>query len=660
MGMKTIKGISITNFKTTYERSFIPGVKTDGDDICICASFSSTAKECGIVLFKNDSKHLVLFSDEYRTGNLFSIRLKDATGLYDSYMLYEDGKLICDPRATRIYGLEKFGADVNESDLRCGFSDTTPEFKAYNPLNIRYEDSFVYLLHVRGYTKHSASGVEAPYRGTYKGLTSKLDYIKSLGVTTVELMPIYEMLSYDRIPTSGAPAAGTDDSARQDRSEIVYNDNGLLRNERSVSGKLNFWGYKKGWYFAPRSAYAYDKKHVEAEVKDMINEFHKKGIEVILQFYFPYDVSDSVIIDCLRFWVSEYHIDGFHVKGAELPIKTISSDPALSDIKIWYEWFDYGRLGDLARSRFLDRRLAEYRDSFMFCARRFLKGDDCTMGDFISNMINNSSEHGIINYIANYDSFRLADLVSYEHKRNEDNGENNKDGTDNNLSWNCGIEGNTKKLNILRLRKRQMKNILTMLLLAQGTPMIFGGDEFGNSQLGNNNPYCQDNAIGWVDWNAAKKNADLTEYLKAIVKFRFQHEALHKDMPFKLMDYKACGYPDLSYHGQEAWRPDLSNYSHSVGLLYSGLYSSNPDDNSFVYVIYNMHWTPIRFALPELPEGLKWHILSTTGETKTIRDQDIKKHMEIECEERSCVILISKGQIKESQKDAFEGSKQPF
>ena len=656
--MKTLKGISITNFKTSYERSFIPGVKTDGNDLCICASFSSTAKECGIVLFKKGVKNLVLFSEEYRTGNLYSIRLKDAAGLYDSYMLYEDGELICDPRATRIYGLEKFGSFIDETELRCGFLHQDESFKAYNPLNIKYEDSFVYLLHVRGYTKNSNSGIETSLRGTFKGLTKKIDYIKSLGVTTVELMPIYEMQSFDRIPTNGRPLDAFSDNKKQ--TEILYSENGKLRNEKSDYGKLNFWGYKKGWYFAPRSAYSYDKENVEAEVKNMIDEFHKNGIEVVLQFYFPYDVSDYLIIDCLRFWACEYHIDGFHLKGDDLPIKTISSDPALSDIKIWYEWFDYGKIGDLAKSRFLPRRLAEYRDSFMFTARRFLKGDDCTMAEFISNEIANSNEHGIINYIANYDSFRLADLVAYEHKRNEDNGENNKDGTDNNLSWNCGIEGNTKKLNILRLRKRQMKNILTMLLLAQGTPMLFGGDEFGNSQGGNNNPYCQDNAIGWVDWNGLNKNADLVEYVKAIVGLRFKHNALHSEKPFKLMDYKACGYPDLSYHGQEAWRPDLSNYSHSIGLLYSGLYGDDEKDNSFIYVIYNMHWTPIKFALPELPEGLKWHILSTTGEAKTARVTDIKQHMEIECEERSCVIFISKGQIKKQAENENDKAKQPF
>ncbi|MCR4903327.1 MAG: hypothetical protein K6A23_10765 [Butyrivibrio sp.] len=653
--MKTIKGISITKYQISYERSFIPGVRNDGEDLCICAAFHSTAIQCGIVLFTKTVKHLVLFSDEYRTGNLYSLRLKDAAGDYDSYMLYEDGNLLCDPRATRIYGLEKFGAFVREEDLRCGI--TAKECRIPEPcnLNISYENSLVYLLHVRGYTKSPASGVESSLRGTFKGLTEKIDYIKSLGVTAVELMPIYEMISFDKTPTNGTP------KDIEQNKNILYIENGSLRNEKHNSGKLNFWGYKKGWYFAPRSAYSSDKNDPESEVKDMIDAFHKNNIEVILQFYFPTEVSDYLICDCLRYWVSEYHIDGVHLKGQGLPVDAIISDPVLADIKIWYDWFDYGRIGTYAKSRFLNRRLAEYSDNFMFASRRFLKGDDCTLNDFIGSLISNSNEHGTINYVANYEGLRLSDLVSYEHKRNEDNGENNKDGTDNNLSWNCGIEGNTKKTNILRLRKRQMKNILTMLLLSQGTPMIFGGDEFGNSQNGNNNPYCQDNHIGWVDWNMASRNTELTEYVKAIVKLRKDHNMLHCDHPFKLMDYKACGYPDLSYHGQEAWRPDLSNYSHSVGLLYCGLYNPDETDNSFVYVIYNMHWTPIKFALPELPQGLSWQILATTGDARTVTSKSDKKHLEILCEERSCVILISKGTIvKKAVDENVENAKQPF
>jgi glycogen operon protein len=245
-------------------------------------------------------------------------------------------------------------------------------------------------------------------------------------------------------------------------------------------------------------------------------------------------------------------------------------------------------------------------------------------------MIANSKENAFINYICDYEGFRLSDLVAYEHKHNEENGENNKDGTDNNLSWNCGIEGRTRKHNILELRQKQMKNILTMLFLSQGVPLLFSGDEFGSSQGGNNNPYCQDNETGWVDWKAFDKNKDLFDYVMFLVRLRFSHKMLHNATPFKLMDYISCGYPDISCHGKEAWRPDLSGYSHVLGMLYCGLYEKS-EDKPFIYVCYNMHWQKMEFALPKLPEGLKWTVLSDTDKDADVSLQkasDVKKTAE--------------------------------
>ena len=228
-------------------------------------------------------------------------------------------------------------------------------------------------------------------------------------------------------------------------------------------------------------------------------------------------------------------------------------------------------------------------------------------------MIANGCDHGIINYICNYEGFRLADLVSFEHKRNEENGENNKDGTDENFSWNCGIEGRTRKKGILDLRNRQMKNILSMLFLAQGTPMIFSGDEFGNSQSGNNNPYCQDNEIGWVDWKAYDKNKDIFGYVRYLVNMRKSHVVFREPAPFKLMDYISCGYPDFSCHGREAWRPDFTAQSHVLGLLYCGFYDKKSENEPFLYVCYNMCWNESEIALPKLPDGKSWKLISDTA-----------------------------------------------
>ena len=316
-------------------------------------------------------------------------------------------------------------------------------------------------------------------------------------------------------------------------------------------------------------------------------------------------------------------MDGFHLKGARIPKKLIFKDPLFTDAKIWYDWFDYE---DYHReSEDQKKSLASYNTAFLYASRRFLKGDDNSCGDFLKAMLLNNSEYGNVNYVCDYEGFRLADLVSYEHKHNEENGENNKDGTDENHSWNCGIEGRTKKRSILELRTRQMKNIMTMLLLSQGTPMIFSGDEFGNSQGGNNNPYCQDNETGWVDWKALDKNRDLFDYVNFLIGLRKKYKILHSEKPFKLMDYISCGYPDLSCHGREAWRPDLSGHSHILGMLYCGLYEKNSKE-PFIYACYNMHWTDAELALPKLPDGYEWELLSDTAQSDKAQAMDAVMH----------------------------------
>ena len=306
-------------------------------------------------------------------------------------------------------------------------------------------------------------------------------------------------------------------------------------------------------------------------------------------------------------------------------MRLITKEPLFTDAKIWYDGFDYF---DIYGSDEPEKRyLAEYNGRFMYNCRRFLKSDDNTASDFMNSMINNGTDHGVINYICDYEGFRLVDMVSYEHKHNEENGENNKDGNDNNLTWNCGIEGRTRKQSILSLRKKQMKNILTMLFMAQGTPMLFSGDEFGNSQSGNNNPYCQDNEIGWVDWKAFDKNKDIYEYIKLLVKIRKENRILHASKPLKLMDYTSCGYPDLSCHGRDAWRPDLSGHSHMLGMLYCGMYDDRKKDSPFVYVCYNMHWFDAEMALPKMPDGYKWELICDTAQ-EDVKPKEITKELE--------------------------------
>ena len=624
-----------------YEKPYPLGCYIDYDKSLVVRAVFAEGKKCGITLYPSPyDKELapltITFDKSLKHGAIYSVRVRDIENIdkYISYNYFKDDVYFCDPYAKHVLGLEEFGKDVPDCDIRAkldnkslrNHSQSCFDWGNDTPPGIKYEDSFIYLMHVRGFTKSSSSGVTLSKRGTLGGIIEKISYLKSLGVTTIELMPSYEMNEVEN-PVNRV--------LKGKKEALVYSKDGSLLNENSIAKRLNFWGYKKGYYFAPRTAYCEDPSNPEYEFKNFIRTLHANGMEVVMQFFFEENENESIIIDALRFWRCTYHVDGFHIKGARIPIRQIVKEPLFTDVKIWYEWFDtYDLYGG---KEVQTRNLATYNNTFLYASRRFLKSDDNTVGDFFKAMISNGRENAVVNYICDYEGFRLADLVSYEHKHNEENGENNKDGTDNNLSWNCGIEGRTRKHSILELRKKQIKNILTMLFMSQGVPMIFSGDEFASSQAGNNNPYCQDNETGWVDWKALDKNRDIFDYVMFLSKLRFSHDMLHNAMPFKLMDYISCGYPDISCHGKEAWRPDLSGYSHVLGMLYCGLYEKS-DNKPFIYVCYNMHWQKAEFALPKLPDGLKWTVLA---DTESDADLGASANLQI-LSERSVRIYISR------------------
>ncbi len=616
------------------EKPYPLGCYIDYDRSLVVRSVFKDNKTCGIILYPaKGSSGLeplkITLPESLKRGAIYSGRISGIDNIekYDSYNYFCDDAYFCDPYAKQFYGLEKFGQFVPDADIRAKLDNKADYKTSHDTFDwedddikfVPYEDSFVYLLHVRGYTKSPSSNIEPSKRGTFSGLLEKIPYLKSLGVTAVELMPAYEMNEIDI------------DGQRSDkRSASLYSNNGRISNRNMITFKPNFWGYKRGYYFAPRTAYCENPEDAENEFKRFIKTMHKNGLEVIMQFYFDEHESGTLIIDALRFWRCTYHVDGFHLKGSKVPVRLITNEPLFTDIKIFYEYLNYGEIYEGTTPKV--RLFADYNNAFLYNSRRFLKSDDNSASDFIKAMTAASDNHGIVNYICDYEGFRLYDLVSYEHKHNEENGENNKDGTDNNLSWNCGIEGRTRKHDILKLRKKQIKNILTMLFFAQGTPMIFGGDEFCNSQNGNNNPYCQDNEIGWVDWKAMDRNTDILDYVKALVQLRFSNSILHEGHPFKLMDYISCGYPDLSWHGKEAWRPDMSGHSHMLGMLFCGMYDNSAKDKPFVYVSFNMHWTSQEMALPKLPEGLKWKLLMDTDDRELKPQRPIVKKIAPETE----------------------------
>ncbi len=627
------------NIEIIKEKPYPLGCYIDYDKSLVVRAVFSDEKSCGITLYpskgcKNTEALTIELPKSLKRGKIYSARIKglENVGDYDSYNFFQGNNYFCDPYAKQVLGLEAYGKDVKSSDIRARLFNksesrclkTDFDWGNEKSPSIPYENSFVYLLNVRGFTQSPSSGIEIKKRGTFGGILEKLSYIKSLGVTTLELMPVYEMNAVE--------------NSVKDLGNGIYSKNGSIVDKSQIRPKVNFWGFKKGYYFAPRASYCENPQEPEKEFKSFVKTLHENNMEVVLQFFFNENESESMILDVLRFWRCTYHVDGFHLKGSRIPLSLITKDPLFEDVKIWHEWFDYGYI--LGGEKPAVRLLSDYNDLFMFATRRFLKSDDNSAADFLKAMTANSAEHGIINYISNYEGFRLADLVAYEHKHNEENGENNKDGTDNNLSWNCGIEGRTRKHAILELRKKQVKNILTMLFMAQGTPMIFSGDEFCNSQAGNNNPYCQDNETGWVDWKALDKNQDIFEYVQFLVKLRFAHNSLHSSTPFKLMDYISCGYPDLSCHGKDAWRPDLSGYSHILGMLFCGLYENSKEEKPFIYVCYNMHWMKAEFALPKLPDGYLWTLLSDTA-SQPAESKLLSEEKDV-LTERSVRIYISK------------------
>ena len=255
--------------------------------------------------------------------------------------------------------------------------------------------------------------------------------------------------------------------------------------------------------------------------------------------------------------------------------------------------------------------LGEYNEGYMNDVRHFLKSDEGMVERVVQQFKRNAKEHSFVNFVTHVNGFTLMDLVSYDIKHNEDNGEMNRDGTEFNYSWNCGVEGKTRKRSILDRRMIQIRNAFLMLLTSQSAPMILAGDEFGNTQLGNNNAYCQDNAITWLNWSKTKTATMIHDYVKKMIQFRKSFPVLHQEEPLHMMDTLSCGIPDLSIHGIQAWRPDYSNYSRMLGMLYYGEYVEEREGRS-VYIIYNMYWEAKSFDLPNLPHGKSWKVMIDT------------------------------------------------
>ncbi|MEY8354363.1 alpha amylase C-terminal domain-containing protein [Lachnospiraceae bacterium 54-53] len=563
------------------DRSYPMGLTKVPGGIHFCVA--APGEDCRVLFFRTGEKEAVRtlsFPPETRRGDVWGMTVpgEDFEGL--EYCFEIDGKLFSDPYGKRFTGREVWGDTENARKLQ----KTPVEFEEFDweddsRPEIPYEDTVIYRLHSRGFTQHISSKVKN--RGTFQAIQEKIPYFKELGITTVELMPANEF-SEIIMP-----------------EEVPGNPYGLDK----PTGRLNYWGYAPGFYFAPKAAFASGRtKDPARELKTLVKALHREGLELVAELYFTGKEAPSFVLDAVRFWAEEFRVDGIRLSGA-VPLDLIGRDPYLSRIKLWavtWEGTDGGR----------GKHLGEYNDGFLVDMRRVLKGDEDQMNRLAFRSRRNPAKCGVVNYMANTNGFTMMDMVSYDTRHNEENGENNQDGSPCNYSWNCGTEGPTKRKKIAELRKKQLRNAYLLLFLSQGTPLILAGDEFGNSQSGNNNAYCQDNEMSWLNWNLMKTNSDIYDFVRAVIAFRKKHPVFHMEQEPRIMDYLACGLPDMSYHGVRAWCPEFENFRRQLGIFYCGEYGRKPDgtrDNSF-YVAYNMHWEPHEFDLPNLPRGERWHV----------------------------------------------------
>jgi len=592
------------------------------------AMVHNSCNEAGIVIYnyRNKTEETIILDDTYRTGNIYAVRIEGINITDCDYYLLDGDKRYCDPYGKLIRGNEKWGAipgNLRSSFVISNITDKKPD----KPIKRDFSDSIIYELHVRGFTKHSSSKVKYP--GTFEGITEKVDYLTDLGITAVELLPAYEFIEMEPKTTEN-----TKDS--------------YLNPYEPIEPKLNYWGYKEAYYYAPKASYSAKGKNAGESFLNMVNELHNHDIEVIMQFYFPSTVKQSFIIDVLKYWIREYQVDGFHLIGDKIPLVLIGTEPMFTETKFIYNYFPVNEIYGSAKPAY--KNLAVSNDDYMYTFRRFLKSDEGQINSVIDGMKYIDDTVASVHYMANSNSFTLMDLVSFDRKHNEDNGENNHDGNPYNASWNCGVEGTTNKKSVLKLRKIQIKNAICFNLLSQGTPLINAGDEFGNSQKGNNNPYCIDNQITWINWNDAKKHNDIYEFTKRMIELRKSHAILHMNRPFKMSDYAALGLPDLSIHGEEAWMAQTDMLTRHFGMLYSSDYAKakindghiNKDEctNEYLYIGINMHWTEHEFALPAIPNSTEWEVVVDTS--GSIKNKIINNAKKISVKERSIIVLINR------------------
>ncbi len=624
----------------------INGATALSDGVCFTIH-SQGATSCELLLYEPYAKEpfaILKYPDNYRIGNVFSMIVFDLDvedfqyafrldGPYDKKkgLLFDKHKPLLDPYAKAVVGQSEWG---QKPDAFLGYRGRVVknnfDWGITKPSIIPMEDLIIYEMHVRGFTKDASSGVAHP--GTFHGIMEKIPYLKELGINAVELMPIFE---FDE-----------------------------MRDHRVIDGRelLDYWGYNTVSFFAPNTSYASDREynHVGTELKQLIKTLKENGIEVILDVVFNHTaegnedgpffsfkgidnnvyymltpdgnyynfsgcgntvncnhpVVQQMIVECLRYWVTTYRVDGFRFDLASILgrnedgtpmdkpplLQTLAFDPILGDVKLIAEAWDAGGLYQVGNFPSW-KRWSEWNGKYRDDLRDFLKGGywkapEAALRISGSSDLYNPFERGTnasINFITCHDGFSLYDLYSYNHKHNEANGWNNTDGSDDNRSWNCGAEGDTKDPLILKLRYRMIKNAFAVLMCSRGTPMFLSGDEFCDTRFGNNNPYCQDNLTSWLDWKLLDTHRDIFEFCKYMIHFRRNHPAIRKSIA-----QSHCGFPPISQHGATPWDDNFTQDSKIVCTMFAG-HDEKQDFEDIVYLAVNPYWESILIHLPKLP-----------------------------------------------------------
>ncbi len=661
------------------------------------AIYAPDARFVSLVLFRKCATEVLmefpLDPDTNRTGNVWHALIKGLdAGMRYGYRVFCKEKttdcnediILLDPYTRATCGGELWNKPLtiqrngHEYTFRLSLLvDNVFDWENDRAPRIPLQDSIFYELHVRGFTRHPSAKVEYP--GTFAGLSQKIPYLKILGITAVELMPVTDF-------------------------DETYPERINPDNKQRL---LNFWGYDPLSFFAPKASYATNGKGDKPikEFKQMVKDFHKAGIEVILDMVFNHTGEGSsdgpsyhfkglapsiyylldedgkfqnysgcgntlncnhpivrdMILDSLRYWVTEMHVDGFRFDLASILgrgrdgsvlanpplIERIAEDPILADTKLIAEAWDAAGLYQVGEFPHFDRWM-EWNGKFRDDARRFIRGEKNMISSIATRLAGSADLYEddgrepfhSVNFVTCHDGFTMYDLVSYNDKHNQANGEANQDGSDFNLSWNCGIEGPTDDPVIQALRARQIRNHACVLLLAQGVPMLLAGDEFGRSQQGNNNPYCQDNDISWVDWNLIESNADLFRFFQILIAFRKEQPMLHRTR-FEVDNLN--GQPEMSWHGLEPYKPDWSDTSTQLALLYA-----TKKDANCIYIMMNMSDQTKAFNLPSPSKSQNWYLkLDTTNKAPLdIYEADdellLKDQSYYALSSRGITVLISK------------------